>query len=326
MAQPTSAPATQRPDIMEAFEEFGLAEDRLGFIGDQVLPVFDVPTQAGNTGRIPLEELLQESDTRRNDSGGYNRITWNWSPDVYSCEEHGLEGPVDRRTQAKYANYFDASVVTAAIVRDRVLRARERRIAAAVFNSSTFSSQTTNITNEWDENHTSDAVPIDDVNEAVFEVYDRTGLWPNALIINRKVFKRLKGLDQVREAIAASGAGDPNKQADITAQMLAQVFDLEQVIVAGSSKNTADEGQDPSIDQIWDEEYAMVAKIARTRNFAEPALGRTFHWSEDGSTPAGTIESYESEEVRGEVFRCRMDTDEKLIYPEVAQLLDNVTT
>lgn len=326
MPAPTAALATQRPDIQEAFQEFGLGEDQLNFIGDQVLPVFEVPTQAGNSGRIPLEQILQDTDTRRNDRGTYNRITWKFSPDTYDCEEHGLEGPVDARTRAKYANYFDASVITAAIVRDRVLRAREQRIADAVFNATTFTSQTTNVTNEWDKNHASDATPIINVNDAVNAVYDRTGIWPNALIINRKVFKNLKLLDDIKEAIAASGAGDPNKQSDITAQMLAQVFDLDRVIVAGGAENTADEGQAASIGQIWSSEYAMVTRVATTRNYQEVCLGRTFHWNEDGSTPAGTIESYEENATRGEIFRCRMDSDEKLIYPEVAQLLDNVTT
>lgn len=325
MPAPTSALATLRPDIREAFAEFGLEEDRLGFIGDRVLPVFEVPLQAGNSGRIPLEQWLQDNDTLRNNSGAYNRISWKFSPDTYSCVEHGLEGPVDARTRAMYAEYFDATVVTAAMLRDRVLRAREQRIAAAVFNATTFTSQKTTITNEWDSNHTSNAVPIQDVQTARLAVYSRTGLWPNALIINRKVFQNLRLLDSIIEAIVSSGAGNPAKQTDITEAMLSAVFDLE-VIVAGGSQNTANEGQTAAISQIWSDEYAMVAKIAKSRNYQEPCLGRTFHWNADGSTPAGTIESYDEPAVRGEVFRVRMDSDEKLIYPECAQLLDNVTT
>jgi hypothetical protein len=325
MPAPTASLATLRPDITDAFAEFGLEEDRLGFIGDMVLPVFEVPLQAGNSGRIPLEQWLQDTETARNNNGGYNRITWKFSPDTYSCEEHGLEGPIDARTRKMYAEYFDAEVVTAAMVRDRVLRAREQRIAAAIFNATTFTAQTTSVTNEWDSNHTSNATPLQNVATARQAVYDRTGLWPNALILNRKVFHNLRLLDQIIEAIVSSGAGNPAKQSDITVQMLSAVFDLE-VIVAGGSQNTANEGQTAAISQIWSDEYAMVAKVAKSRNYQEPALGRTFHWNEDGSTPAGTIETYESNEVRGEVVRCRMDSDEKLIYPECAQLLDNITT
>ena len=325
MPSPTSALATLRPDITGAFAEFGLEEDRLGFIGDLVLPVFEVPMQAGNTGRIPVEELLKKSDTNRSSTGGYNRSTWRFSPDTYSCVEHGHEGPVSDRVRAMYAEYFDASVITAAYERDIVLRNRELRISAAVFNATTFTSQTTSVTNEWDSNHTATATPIQNVHTAKNAIYDRCGQWPNVLILNKKVFDNLRLLDSIMDAITASGAGNPAKQSDITVAMLSQVFDLE-VIVARGSQNTANEGQSVSIDQIWSSEYAMVAKVAKTRNYMEPCLGRTFHWNADGSTPAGTIESYLSPEVRGEVFRCRMDSDEKLIYPECAQLLDNVTT
>jgi len=201
MPAPTAALATLRPDIQEAFEEFGLEEDRIGFIGDRVLPIFEVPQQAGNSGRIPLEQWLQDVDTRRGNSGNYNRITWQFSPDTYSCIEHGLEGPVDARTESMYAEYFEATVVTAAMVRDIVLRNREKRIAAAVFNPTTFAAQTTSVTNEWDKNHVSDSTAIQDVNTARFAVYDRTGVWPNSLTINRKVFHNLRLLDEIIEAM-----------------------------------------------------------------------------------------------------------------------------
>ena len=326
MPSPTAALSSLRPDITGMFEEFGLEADRAGFIGPRVLPFFDVPTQAGNSGRIPIESLLGTTDVKRNDRSAYNRVTWKFTPDTYSCEEYGLESVVDQRTRAKYANYFDAEVVTAAIVRDRVLREAEKRVAAAVFNATTFTSYATQITLEWDSNATSTAIPINDVKTACDTIYARTGVWANALIINRAVFNNLRLLDQIMDAITASGAGSPAKQSDITAQMMAQVFGLDEVIVAGGSSNTSAEGQTAAISQIWSSEYAMVTRVCKTNNYTETGLGRTFHWSEDGSTPAGTVESYEEPSVRGGVIRVRHDVDEVIIYPEVGQLLYNVTT
>lgn len=157
-------------------------------------------------------------------------------------------------------------------------------------------------------------------------IYARTGCWPNALVINRKVFQNLRRLDEIVEAIQAAGAGTATKLRDITANMLAQVFDLDMVLVAGGTKNLADEGQDFSPSQVWSSEYAMVAKICTTTGFSEPGLGRTFHWAEDGSQPGGTIETFRDEHLRRDIVRVRHDVDEQIVEASFGQLLSNVTT
>lgn len=328
MGTPKTSLATLRPELGESMEDFDLATDRQGFIGHHVLPTIDVALQGGTYGRVPLEELLKSPETKRTSGGGYNRIYTRFEDAAYACEENGLEAPVDDRDAKIYGNYFDAELIAAEAARDGVVRGRERRIASLLFNPTTWtgSSLTKSITNEWDKNHTTDAVPIDDVNDAVEKVYDNCGLWPNALIINRKVFRNLRRLDQILEAIAASGAGNPNKQSDITVKMLAQVFDLEYIFVAGGSENLSDENQDAEISQIWSSEYAMVARIAKTRGIKEAALGNTFHWSADGSMEGAVMESYRDETVRSDIIRARHDTDEVIRYVEAAVLLDNVTT
>jgi hypothetical protein len=108
--------------------------------------------------------------------------------------------------------------------------------------------------------------------------------------------------------------------------MLARVFDLEYVIVAGTSRNSAKEGQTATPVQIWSSEYAMVAKIATSADMREPCIGRTFHWAQDGSSIGGTVESYREEAIRGDVIRVRHDVDEVILYPEAGHLLSNVTT
>jgi hypothetical protein len=287
-----------------------------------------VASQAGNFGKIKLAELLQQRQTKRAPGSGYARGSWTFDKATYATEEHGAEEPVDDREAQMYADYFDAEQVSTMRAFSSVLRNAEQRVADAVFNTSTWTggALTTAITNEWDSNHTTNAVPITDVEAAVNKVYDASGLWPNALIINRKVFRNLRNLDQIIERINSEGAGNASKPSDITAAMLAQVFDLDFVIVAGTSRNSAKEGQAATPVQIWDSEYAMVCKIATSADMREPCIGRTFHWSSDGSSLGGTVESYRDEVIRGNVIRVRHDVDEVILYPQAGHLLSNVTT
>ena len=326
MPSPSSSLATLRPDLAESFMEFDLEADARGMVSTRVFPVVEVASQAGVFGKIPLEQLLQQRDTKRAPGSGYARGNFTFETSTYACLEHGAEEPVDDREAQMYAEYFDAEVISTMRAYSSVLRNAEQRVADAVFNTTTWTgaSLTTGVTNEWDD--ATNATPITDVEAAIQQIYDNSGLWANALIINQKVFRNLRNCDQVIDRINSAGAGNPSKPADVTTDMLAAVFDLPNIIVAGTSKNSAKEGQSASPAQIWSDEYAMVCKVAESGDFREPCIGRTFHWSADGSSVGGTVESYRDEAVRSDIIRVRHDVDEVVLYPQAGHLLSNITT
>ena len=324
MPSPESALSTQRPDLASFFE-FDLETEKAGFVAAKVFPVVDVAKQAGNFGKIPLEQLLEERDTKRAAGAGYARSKWTFQPATYACMEHGAEEPIDDRESTAYNEYFDSELVSTQRAFGAVLRNAEKRVADAVFNTTTWTGAalTTAVTTEWSTVAT--AVPLTDVEAAVQKVYDGSGLRPNALIIDWKVFRNLRNVSQVIDRITASGAGNPAKASDVTTAMLAAAFDLEHIIVAGASRNSAIEGQAATPVQIWDDEYAMVCKIANGIDMSEPCIGRTFHWSEDGSSIGGSVETYRDETIRGNVVRVRQDVDEVMLYAQAGHLLSNIT-
>lgn len=325
MPAPTTALTTLRPDLA-SFLEYDLESDRLGYVATKVFPVVEVASQAGVFGIIPVEQLLQQRTTGRAPGSGYSRGNFTFTTSTFACEEHGAEEAVDDRQAKMYREYFDAEQVSTMRAFSAVLRNAEERVASAVFNATTWNgaSLTTGITNEWDD--VTNATPITDVDAAVKKVYDGSGLWANALICNQKVFRNLRRCAQIIDAIESGGAGDASKQSDITAEQLARVFGLEMVIVAGASKNGAKEGQTATPSQIWSDEYAMICRVATSADMAEPCIGRIFHWSEDGSSMGGTVESYRDEIVRANIIRVRHDVDEVVLYPQAGHLLSNITT
>jgi len=324
MPSPTGSLATLRPDLA-TFLEFDLESEKAGYVATEVFPVINVASQAGSFGKIPLEQLLQQRVTRRSPGAGYSRGDFTFTSATYATEEHGAEDVIDDREAKMYAEYFDAEQIATMRAFSSVLRNAEGRVADAVFNTTTWTgaSLTTAVGTEWSTIAT--AVPLTNVEAAVQKIYDNSGLWANALVINRKVFRNLRRCAQVVDAIEASGAGSPAKASDVTTAMIAAALDLEFVIVAGTSKNSAKEGQTATPVQIWDSEYAMVCKIATSGDMREPCIGRTFHWAADGSSIGGTVESYRDEQVRGNVVRVRHDVTEVVLYAEAGHLLSNIT-
>lgn len=329
MPFPQTEGARLRPALSQPFMEWMPTAANFGMIGLNVLPSVEVPEQAGQVDTIPVESLLRDYPTglARGGTGGYARGDFEYDKTTYNTEEYGFEVPVSRRMRQQTRNHFDAEQLAADIARWTIMVQHEKRVAAAVFNATTWNGAalTTAITHEWDD--AANATPIINVNAARNKVYDNSGMWPNALIVNRKVYHNLKMCDAVQAAIAASGAGDSNMQGRITARMLAEVFDLEMVLVAGGTKNTADEGQDAALSGIWSDEYAMVCRIAmQGDNIMTPCVGRTMHWPEDDSEVTGLVESYWSDETRSDVVRVRHDVDEVILRAQHGHLLSNVTT
>jgi hypothetical protein len=322
MPSPRTALNGYRPDIGTMFD-YDLMMNQRGFIGNQVAPVFESAVQAGTYGRIPLKQFLKEPQVGRNSNGTYNRTNFTFEDATFSTKERGIEIPIDRRQAKMYKQFFDFEVVCTANAWDTVLRAAEKRVADAIFNATTFTSYKTEVTDEWDD--AANATPVTDVNAAVKAVWDRTGLWCNALIINRNVFRNLRRVEEVTDMVASLGAGASVEQGKITTATLASVFDLKYIIVAGSARDSANEGQTASIASVWSDEYAMVCRIAETNAIEEPCLARTIHWGEDGSTIGGTVETYYEDQSRGDVVRVRHEVQELIPYTAMGYLLSNIT-
>lgn len=321
MASPSTSLATLRPEL-GSLMEFDLERNRLGFIAYTVLPILNTELAAGNFGRIPTEQLGKLNSVDRTASGGYNRINFTFTEDSYRTKEHGLEGVVDRNNAAMYARYFDAELATSKLVLNNVLSKAEKRVADAVFNTTTWTGAAlkTTVGIPWATLATSTIVA--DVRAASQKVRDNCGRYANALIINRKVFRYLQDNAGIIDRITSSGAGAPAKSSDITTAMLAQVFDIDRVIVADSCYDSANESVATVFTDIWSPAYAMVCVLANDGDGIEqPSIGRTFHWAADGSKPGGLVETYYEENVRGDVVRVRHQTQEKIIYPETGHLL-----
>lgn len=311
-----------RPDIGQSFEEFDLVAERMGFVGPRVLPVFDTMLQTSNFSKIPVEELLKDTKTERAPGAGYNRDKYSFEQDNYACIENGAEEPVDDRERAMYAYSFDIERISAERAMNRVLRDLEKKIAAKVFNTTTWtgSSLTTSVGTRWSTSAT--CTPIDDVLAAHNSVRTSSGMLPNAVIMSWNVWRLLQQCDQIVQQLIYSGTEDPKQ---VTTNQLAALFHVDQVIVAGGVKNTAIEGQAASISDIWTDDYVMVAKLATTNNLREPCIGRLFHFVADGSSAGGTVEQYRDESVRSDIMRVRMDYDAKIIHPQCGHLLTNIT-
>lgn len=320
MSAPSTSLATLRPDLGGSFSEYDLASHLNNLIAGRVLPPIEVMKPSGKFGKFTLAALLTGAETARASGGGYNRIANQFTDDSFLTEEHGIEDPVDDRDAAIYGEYFDAELEAALRARFVVLQNLEKRVASAVMNTTTWGSLKTAAAVVWTTKAT--ATPVADIHGARESVYSQCGMWPNSIILSRTAFNRATETDEVIDRLKHSGQHNPGER--VSEAAFAALCDLDQVIVGGVAKNTAAKGQAVSIAPVWSDSLAMVAKVAVTNSIKEACIGRIFHYSEDGSTIGGTAETYRDETVRADIARVRMDTDEKVLFPEAGHLLETL--
>lgn len=325
------APSTAiiRHELSAPFTEFDLMMNQKRFIGPRVLKPRIVSVQAANIGKMQLKELLQQHDTKHAGGAGYKRGNFKFDKYSYATEEHGWEEPMTDRDIRLYADLIDAEDIHSMRAIDFVCGHYERDVAAAVYNTSTWTGPalTTALGNEWDD--AANATPIQDIIAAKQKIVDGSGLEANALILNSFQLQHLMNTDQIVDRIKYTSEANQQKMA----AALADALGLERLIVAGGLTNTANPAQTASISRIWSNEYAMLARVAVTDDPKEPCIGRTFIWGDDGPGSVGdeqklavVVEEYREEGVRGSVLRARNDRDIVIMYPEAGHLLSNIIT
>jgi len=306
--------AIPRLELGEAALEFIQAQDE--FIGAKVLPIFPTKKKASIFPAITRESITRDADTKRAPRGNYNRDSFQAKDRQYSCEEHGLEGPLDDSEREMYASDFDSELTTVQIVTRRVLQSQEKRIAGAVFDTATFSGVdlfTDYSAEPWD-NASSDVIA--QVREVREKVRKNCGMDPGTLIMGKANIDRLLANSGIKGAIQYVAR---LTEAEIL-NALADILGVKKIVVGKGIYNSAKEGKAFKGSDIWSDDYAMVAVIGEGQRLSDPSMGRTFLWTGDSPENA-TVEQYRDDAARSDIFRVRQHVDEIIIDPYFAHLL-----
>lgn len=321
MPAPSTSVATLRPEISEAMYEWDIAANQEGFVGARVLPFFSVAKQAGIYPVIPMEEILKRANTLRTNHSAYSRSTFQWETASYATEENGHESPIDDRESAMYADFLDYEIDVAAYNQAVVLREAEIRYAA-LFTAANFSGQTTAAGTAWSTPATAD--PLANVRTARHAVRDRCGINPDTLVMTWKAYEFCRENQKIIDLSKAQNFQDV-RRGPLGVQALRMAFDMPKILIAGAQYNSAAEGQTATLANIWDDTIAVVCKTADSNSIREPSIGRTMHWTDDGSQVGTAVETYRDEPVRADIVRNRHDTQELLMYKTCGQLITGVT-
>lgn len=156
-------------------------------------------------------------------------------------------------------------------------------------------------------NHNSD--PIQFINTQKTAMHRQTGRTPNKLAIGANVFDSLCFHPAILERIKYGGTSA--NPANVTENVLAQLFGVEELVVLQSIYNQAKQGKDADMEFIGDPNALLLAYATNAPAVDEPSAGYIFTWDMLGDGQILPIihrvkdDATHSEEVEG-LMACDM--------------------
>lgn len=219
-------------------------------IGDQVLPVVNVKKESDKYYKFTRNWRLPQS--KRAAGAEANEVEWNVSTDTYSCEEYALKDLIPDRVRDNADNPLNMDVDTTEYLTDLIQLGREKRVADLVFATGTYGSQTSALAgvNRWDDYAGSD--PVGDVRTAKSVVHAASGKMPNVMIMGYQAYLKLLDHPDILERIKYTQKGI------ITADIIAQVFEVDRLLVGKALYDSTQEGAAESLGYLWGKKVALL--------------------------------------------------------------------
>lgn len=225
-------------------------------IADEAMPRIKVAKPSDKYFKWDNDSLFEEQSAALvGPEGTPGRIRAKISTDNYSCVDYGLSDFVSYKEEAAADAPLQPRAMAARLIANRLLIAKERRVAAMVFGASNYGSNTLALAgaNQWDQHGTSD--PVQDIDDAIETCLVR----PNAMILGAQVWQKLKNhpkfLQLILSRASTNGGATPLR---VDSQTLAEAFGLDRVLIGRAKYITSREGATSASGYIWGKSCALI--------------------------------------------------------------------
>lgn len=281
------------------------------YIADQVLPVISVKKESDKYYTYNRDWRLPQS--KRAAGAEANAVEWNVSTATYSCEEYALKDIIPDRVRDNTDTPLNMDVDTTEYLTDLIQLGREKRIADIVFAVATYGSQTSALAgaNRWDDYAGSD--PIGDVRTAKATVHAASGKMPNVMIIGFQAYLKLLDHPDILERIKYTQRGI------ITADLIAAVFELDNLLVGKALYDSSLEGIAESLGYLWGKSVALV--------YAEPSPGiKKVSFGYQFQSRGFRVKKWREEAREGDWVEAGEIRDEKIVSASCGYLYTTVVS
>ncbi len=289
-------------------------------IADQVLP--RIPSaQTFKWTKYALEQGYTVPNTRVGPKSEPNKVDFKGQEFTNSVVDYGLDDLISNSEMEAFAAMphpegagpLSPQALSTMMIMGLVKLDRELRVANLVFNGANYAAANQNTlsgTSQWSDTANSDPVA------AIGDALDVPVMRPNRMVLGRAAWTKLRRHPKIVQACNASFQG-----AGIAArQQVADLFELQEIVVGEAFVNNARKGQLPTMGRAWGKHCLLMYVNQQAAVERQPVFGFTAQF---GAPIAGEIPDPQKGLRGGMIVRAGESVQEVISAPEVAYYFQN---
>ncbi len=297
-----------------ALTNVSIAYRNSAFISSDIAPEVFVRRQSNKYFiHDPKRESVRSTVDHRAPGAEAAEVDFDLSGDSYFCDDHALVSVIPDEERENADSPLQPEIDRTEFLTEKILLNQEINLAALLRDPSNLPGvEIAAPANRWDQ----DAIdPVDDVEAAREAVTGATQTAPNTLVLPFNVYQKVRNNPKITSRVAYSRLGvfGPAE--------LAQLLDVERVLVPRSVRNTAARGQDPTLESIWGNDALLMYVPPRAGlKIISPVVG--FVWSQaPGGSRGASVQTWREERRKATMIRVQKYYDLKLVAPAAAYLI-----
>lgn len=240
------------------------------YIADDVAPRVPVDKQAFIYSRFSDDTFYNIPDTRVGRRSQPNEISLEGTEDTSSTEDYGLDNPVPQADVDNADDRFNPIDLAAEHLAECIALDRELRTANLFFNAANYAAGLKTVLSGSSMFSDPSSSPITVMSDAL----DLPLMRPNQMIIGQGAWTKLRRHPEIVEAALGTGA----KKGMATRQQLAEILEIDEVIVGEARANQSKPGQTAALYRLWGNHIALTYKHPTPTAPQALTFAKTFQW------------------------------------------------
>lgn len=302
------------------------------FVAWRVFPNIPVSKQSDRYWNFPRQYFFTEGFREAAPGAAAGEVTYEVdATPTYFCRVFKERTAILHQTRANADAAVDPATLATKLLTEHALVHLERAWVTKFFSSGLWTTERAGIASgtpsgsqivQWD-NYT-DSDPLADVEALKIRQLELTAKEPNKMVLGRRAWGRLKNHPDIVDRIKYGQT--PGSPARVTRQAVAQLMELEEILVTSSVHNTAKQGKTPSYSFIGGN-HALLVYAPGVIGQGQEVSGVKFSWDMEApgtNEQGGAIRTWTSDETETEYAEMKMAYDFKLVSPDLGIFLNGV--
>jgi hypothetical protein len=304
-------------------------QNAANFVASRVFPNIPVSKQSDRyytyeRGDFNRDEMKERAPSTESAGGGYSID----NTPTYYCTQYSFHKDVPDAVRANADAALNPDREATAFVTQKGLIKREKLFAARYFAGSIWTNEKNGVSGTpgaGESKHWNDAAstPIENVRAMKTAILQSTGFEPNKLVLGRAVYDALVDHPDIVDRVKYGQTNGGPAQA--SRQVLASLFEIDEILVMNAIENTAKEGQTAAHSFIGGK-HALLCYATPAPGLMTPTAGYTFSWAGlMGSGNEGNrIRSFRMEQLQSDRVEIDMSFDLKLVAADLGGFFDGI--